>query len=713
MSRRPQVSAPLTFTTFVQGNSVSAVKILHCDFETKSTVDLKVHGAYVYAQSLETDVHCMAYAFDDEPVQLWAPGQPIPEDVENHIMFGGVMVAHNAAFERCIFQYVMPRYGWPVPSVEQWRCTMVMAYAMALPGALEHMGPALNTGFEKDMVGNRLMMAMSKPRRPRKGEPKDAILWREAPEDIARLHAYCRSDVEAERAGDARLVRLRPSEQALWHLDQVINDRGVFVDVALARRNLAIVDAHTAALDRKMAEVTDFEVTACSNVNQLKAFLKSHNVPLGEKLNKETMIYTETLGKETVTELLVSLPPDHPCYLPLQLRQEGGKASVDKIDALVAGIGANGRAQGLTQFHAASTGRWGGRRFQPQNILRPDEDFDIDGAIEVILKYPTAKAMQALDAMFGDPITCVSYTLRGMVAAEPGNKIIAADYNNIEGVVLSWLAGETGKIDAFRQFFAGKGPDLYLVAASGIYGIPVDKMSKKTHPEERQIGKVSELACGYGGGVGAFQTMAHTYGVKVPDDQAEEIKTAWRDSNPAIVAFWRDVDDAAIKAITTPGKTVECGPVAFKVVGSFLWLKLPSGRALCYPYPKVMPVKTPWGQMRDAVTFKTVPNVSNRKKIVWADESNTPRWARISTYGGALVENITQAVARDILAEGLVRLERNAYPVILHVHDEAVSEVAAGFGSVKEYEQIMCELPPWAKGLPVAAPGFEAERYRK
>lgn len=683
----------------------------HLDFETKSACDLKAHGVYVYAAHPSTDVHCLAYSFDDEPVELWTPGMPIPPRLENHLTFGGICIAHNAQFERAIFTHVMaPKYGWPNPDVEQWRCTMVMAYAMALPGALEHMGPALNTGFEKDMVGNRLMMAMSKPRKPRKGEPTDAVLWREEPADLERLYAYCRSDVEAERAGDKRLVRLRPFEQSLWHLDQTINDRGVPVDARLAKKNLDIVDAHTRKLDREIAQITDYEVSACSNVNQLKTFLKARGVTLGEKLNKTTMEYAETLDKETITNILLRDDLDPVARRALELRQEGGKASVDKIDALLNGMDTDGRARGLLQFHAANTGRWGGRRFQPQNILRPDEDFDVDGAIDVILKYPTAKAMDILDAMYGTPITCVSYTLRGMVAAPAGNKIVAADFSNIEGVVLAWLAGEKPRLQAFREYFAGQGPDLYCVAASGIYGYTV---TKKTHPAERQIGKVAELACGYGGGVGAFQTMAAAYGVTVPDDQAKEIKTAWRDSNPAIVDFWKDLEDAAIQAIYHPGRAVAAGPITYKVVGSFLWCRLPSGRALSYPYPKVLPVKTPWGAMKDAVTFKTVPNISNRKKTVWDDKTNTSKWARISTYGGALCENVTQAVARDLLAEAMVRLEGQGYPIILTVHDENVSEVAEGFGSAREYEEIMCELPTWAGGLPVAASGFEAERYRK
>jgi DNA polymerase len=553
---------------------------------------------------------------------------------------------------------------------------------------------------------------MSKPRKAKKNEDPTKIHWRDSNENKQRLYEYCRTDVETERAADTRMLRLRPFEQKLWHLDQAINSRGVPIDEDLCNRAIRIVEAHTAALDKEMAKVTDHAVTACSNVNQIKTFLRGQGIELHQKLNKKTLEHVDTLEKESVTRLLAEVdgPLDPASRRALELRQEAAKASVSKIEALLAGRGADGRVQGLMQYHAANTGRWAGRRFQPQNIVRPDEDFDIEGAIDVILSKKTETALRYLDTLYGPPLTCVSYLLRGLIKAEPGNKIIAADYAGIESRVLAWLAGEQWKLDYFRRFDAGiEKNDTYKVTAGSILGKPPETITK----EERQVyGKVPELACGFQGGVGAFQTMAHTYGVKIPDSQAEQIKTAWRDQHPEIRQFWYDIEEAAFDAVATPGKITRCRMLLFKAVGSFLWMQLPSGRALCYPYPAIRSVMTPWGDWKDAVTFKTVPTISNLRKVV-DDESNTAKWVRISTYGGSLAENATQAVARDALAYAMVRLEAAGYPIILHVHDEAVAEVPEGFGSVDEFEQIMVEPEDWMKGLPIAASGFESSRYRK
>lgn len=664
---------------------------LTIDFESRSPVDLKKTGVYPYAEHPDTDVWCAAWAIDDGPVNLWTPGQPCPKEIWVHVVAAEqTITAWNANFEIALWTHILtPRYGWPLPTPDQWRCSMVMAYAMSLPGALENAAGAVGLDIGKDMTGRRLMLAMSQPRRPRKGEPP-GLYWWDDEERKQRLYAYCRNDVEVERAIRSRLVALRPSEQALWHLDQRINARGVAVDLTLCERAKNVVAVVTKRLDQEMAHATDHAVTACSNLNQLKTWVRKQGVD------------AEALDKEVLAELLKGALPGN-VRTALELRQEAGKASVAKIDALLKGTSNDGRARGLLQFHAANTGRWAGRRFQPQNIRRPSESTDVDEAIAIILKHPGGEAAELLETLYGPPLTVVSDCLRGMIRAAPGKKLVSADFSNIEGRVLAWLAGEVWKLDAFRAFDRGEGPDLYKVAAGGIYGVGVSDVTK----DQRQIGKVSELACGYQGGVGAFQTMAHTYGVKVPDKQAEGIVKAWRIANPSIKAYWRDLEDACFEAVSNPGTLHTVRNVKFKVVGSFLWLQLPSGRALCYCYPHIAWKEMPWV---DEETGRPV----NKQVVAYKGvNSYTRKWETIYTYGGKLAENITQAVARDVMAEAMVRVENAGYPVILTVHDEVVCEPKADFGSAEEFEKLMVELPEWAAGLPVAAEAWQGERYRK
>ena len=301
------------------------------------------------------------------------------------------------------------------------------------------------------------------------------------------------------------------------------------------------------------------------------------------------------------------------------------------------------------------------------------------------------------------PLSVVGDCLRGMIKAPSGRKIVAADYSNIEGRVLAWLAGETWKLDAFRAFDRGDGPDLYKVTAGEILGINPKIVSK----DQRQAyGKVPELALGYQGGVGAFQTMAVTYGVEVTDGEAERIRDLWRAKHPHIKDFWRDLEVAAIAAVRDPGTTHHARSIVFRVAGSFLFMRLPSGRFLAYAYPEIQNKEMPWCDDRGHPVWK--PSLS-----FMGVNSYTRKWERCFTYGGSLAENATQAAARDILADAMPRLEAAGYEVVLTVHDEVVAEVDEGFGSVDDFVRVMTDLPAWADGCPVAASGFEAERYRK
>lgn len=669
------------------------MNLLHLDCETRSTVDLRRAGVYVYADDPSTDVWCVAYAINDEPVKLWVPRTPIiigdaAIDVDpQHDTPPGIeyvkdytLVAHNANFERTIWSKILgPRYGWPIPRLEQWQCTMAMALALSLPASLKNATRAvgIDDGGKAD-EGHRLMLQMSQPRKPRKGENPDALLWWDDAARVKRLGEVCKKDVADERELHKRLLALRPSEQKLWQLDQVINDRGVHVDAELCEAALRVVGTATKWLDDEIRELTNGAVSRTTNVGELS------------KWCREQGIQTESLDKEAIEDILARADLAPVVRRVLEIRKEAAKASVKKIDALIEGRSTDGRARGLLQFHAAGTGRWAGRRFQPQNIKRPGLD-DVDGAIATV----ASGSAELVRLSYGEPLATVGDCLRGMVRAAPGNKLIAADFSNIEGRIIAWLAGEEWKLDAFRAFDAGTGPDIYVLAYERAFGVKIDKKDPR-----RQVGKVMELALGFQGGLNALRKMATIYGVEVSDTEGEEWKVAWRQAHPNVTQYWHDLEAAAKRAIASRGSIQDVGPIRFRVAGSFLFMRLPSGRCIAYPYPCTREKETPWGEMRPQVSYKGV-------------DTFTHRWTDCFAHGGLLFNNAVQGTARDVEAEAMVRVERAGYPIVLTVHDEIVCEVARDFGSIDAFHDLMIELPSWASGLPVAAEAWEGDRYKK
>lgn len=671
---------------------------LSIDLETRSTVDLKRSGVYPYAEHPTTDVWCAAFALDDGPVQTWRADEPVPALIVEHVRTGGKIRAWNAQFERTLWRLVLtPRYGWPMPALEQFHCTAAQAAAMALPRALDEAARVLGLDVRKDKEGARLMMQMARPR-PKRAEDGSPIWWDDAAK-LSRLVSYCAQDVEVERAIAAKLRPLSDDERVIYVLDQRINDRGIRIDGDLVAAAQDVVADAVERINARLRGLTGGTVAAVTKRADLLAFLRSQGVE------------TESLGKPAMRELLAR--DDLPGVVRelVEIRKEAAKASTAKLKAMTAATSPDGRSRGVLLYHAAGTGRWAGKLWQPQNLPRLSAD-------EEVIEFVLRRDVDCVDMLFGPPLEVISSVLRPCLIAAEGKDLIAADFSNIEGRVTAWLAGETWKVDAFRAFDAGTGPDLYKLTYSRSFAVPVGEVTK----DQRQVGKVMELACGFQGGVGAFQSMAAIYGLAVPDEEANRLKTAWRDAHPHIVQLWRGLEDAAFTAVSNPGQitTAARGLIRFRVKGGFLWMILPGGRALAYATPSIETKEMPWTRDgaqigEDAEGRPIFEQLPVFKDVVsfWGIDSRTRQWTRQFAYGGFWTENAVQATARDLMAGAMLRLEAAGYPIILTVHDEVVSEVPAGFGSVEDFEQIMCRLPAWAAGLPVAAEGWRGFRYKK
>jgi DNA polymerase bacteriophage-type len=655
---------------------------VYIDFETRSKVDITKCGAWVYSDDPSTSILCFAYAVtNEEPVIVSHETLEKEETfltLSALIVSGEMFVAHNAFFEQSIWRNIMvKRHGYPDIPIEQWRCTMAKSLAAALPRNLEKVCLALDLVEKKDMEGSRTMLKLSKPRRPTKNDPDTWHSPDKYPDDFAKLYKYCRQDVIATRSLDRKLPNLSPFETRVWELDQTINFRGIQVDTAVIRAALSLIEYYEKVWKVKVYEATDGKL---DNIRQIKKVIE---------WIKEQGIQIENLQKDTVDTILKQKDLPENVNVVLSARQQLGRTSTKKYQTMLNASGRDGRLRDILTYHSATTGRWGGKLVQLQNL--PRGRYKSDVAAQIV----QSNDHNILEMSYEDPMEAISSAIRGAIVSKSGYTLLVADYAAIEARVLFWLANETGGVKAFQE-----GRDLYVEMASEIYGKPTNQITK----EERFLGKTAVLGCGYQMGPVRFRDTCVGYGMDVSEGLARKAVDSYREKFKAVKSLWYDTEKTAIAAIRE-GRSFRCGRTIWAKRGEFLVCKLPSGRAIVYFQPMVSNVEGPFGPT-EKLSFRGI-------------NSQTRQFEKQDTYGGKLVENMVQATARDIMAWAMLHLEKAGYRIVLSVHDEIVCEVEESPNkifskyTVNEMIHIMCSLPEWAKGCPIKAEGWKGRRYKK
>ena len=690
---------------------------LFLDIETFSEIDLKKPGGYRYAEACEALMVQVAID-DDDPVVVWdlTDGRDAKSRLwalQGMIDAADTVVTHGN-FERV----VLAKHGVTIP-VEKLEDTMVLALQHSLPGGLGQLCDILHVPVDKakDKDGKKLIQLFTKPR------PKNMKVRRATrethPDEWQRFIEYARLDVDAMREVRKRIPRWNcsSSERDFWYRDQAINDVGIAVDVDFARAALRGFDRAKGALATATAALTGGQLNATTQRDKLI-----------EILDREYGVAIADTQKATVEAVLADPMLSAGARELLENRQQAASTSPSKYKALLAAVGSDGRLRGTMQFcGAARTGRDAGRIFQPQNLPRSPDWFDEEMQALAI----RAMKLDCEDLIWDNVSEICAFGVRGCIVAEDGNELAIADLSNIEGRVLAWGAQEQWKIEAFKAYDRGDGPDLYKVTAGRILGKPPVEVTK----EERQTkGKVPELAGGYGGGLGAYRKMGGPTFNAMDDDAIMEIVRGWRAAHPRTKAFWYDMERACRRAIENPGDSFRVRDMAeFDVrrdaVGrTWLRMKLPSGRYLCYPDPEIVQDICPrcdgHGEIEHdfeghQITMKC-PDCGGHGTLgsghitYMGVDQYTRQWKRLETYYGKIVENWTQAVARDVFFAGLRRARDAGYRSVLRVHDELVAEVRRGSGLTNEkLAELMATNDSWNVGLPLAAAGFTTTRYRK
>lgn len=724
---------------------------------------LPIVGAAVYTEHPTAEVLTLSYDLcDGRGLRRWRPGMPLPQDLFDHLAAGLPIEAHYAMFERLVWENIcVPKYGFPPLPPYQQRCSMATARVNNLPGALGNLGDVLNLETKKDKDGKRLLDKFSIPRNPTKADPRTRITPADDPADAERLYGYCDTDVTTEQGAAQRMEPMTANELRFWLIDQEINHRGLGVDRQGIRDCIAVLGEALEHYGQECVEITGG--IEAGQLAALRGWMAAQGVTLPDMQADTVELYLKRAdGMPPTADRGPVAPLPRNVKRVLEIRSLIGSASVKKLYAMEYQAANDDRLRNLIVHHGARTGRPTGEGPQPLNLPKAGPKLVICGAcgkphkkatsacpwcyvpcppidrkgkwtpemVPAVLEIMAHRSLGLVEWFFGDALLAIMGCVRGLFQAADGHDLIASDYSAIEAVVAAMISGEKWREETLR---AKK--DIYLASASKITGMTYEAYIAyaaehgENHPDRQNIGKVAELALGYGGWEGAWRAFDPAEASK-STGEIESIIRAWRDASPQIVAHWggqrhrytgRWVDElygiegAVIQAIQHPGQyfvprppsgsTIQPFPVdiGFYVRDDILRMVLPSGREIKYWNPRLEPsAKRPGTLAISYMTWNSNPKYG------------ALGWVRMATWGSRIYENADQAIAHDILRGAIERLRMHGYPTVLHVYDEIVAEIPSGTGSIEQYETIMATLPDWCAGWPVrAAGGWRGKRYRK
>lgn len=676
------------------------------DFETRCELDIKKVGAYKYSQHPSCEILMMGYSLtgEEKDTRLWVMGMKSPKALFALLANGYKLNAFNKYFERCIWKNVaVKKLGWPDIEYEDLFDTGDKCQALALPASLDKATEVTKVDHTKNSDGKALIKVFCCPK------TKNGKLYFVQPEDEPekwqRFGQYCIDDVKATIALDKILPDLSPMEQMISWLTDKMNWRGIYLDMTAVRAAAKLADKVKSHYNKEASKLSGGMFEKCTQRAKVKEWLKTQDFTLP---NMQGDTIAVAMRRDDLAPKVRRM---------LELYVICGSTAASKFTAMENYVCDDGRVHELLNYHKARTGRWGGKGIQIQNLPRPVLPKFVDyvdvialikrGDVDELEAY--AISISALDEKKAkakgkskwwkaNPMQVLTSCLRAVICSMMDKHYKCADYSAIEARVLLWLAGDTKALDIFRR-----GEDIYLDMASTIYGVPVSTLNKES--DERPLGKEAILGCGFGMGDDKFRKRCdEKAGIKIDKKLAKHVITTYRKKYKKVKELWYKAEEAAIEAVQNPGRVTRYKGIKYvmKRMGkmTILLCKFPSGHTTGYPYPKVKMALTDWGSEKLELTYE-------------GHDSYTHKWTQLKTYGGKLVENFTQGVARDLMAFGMLLLDLVDYFLVMTVHDEAVSEDDEDFGSLKDFEHLLCTLPRWAEGLPVTSEGWVDVRYRK